>query len=644
MNWTHLWNTILHGVAAHPDVAYLTVFLISISESLAVVGLLVPGTVMMIGIGALAGSGALALKWTVLAAICGAILGDGLSYWLGRHFHQGIKAWRPFQKFPSLLPRGEQFFRAHGGKSVFLGRFVGPVRPVIPLIAGMLDMPIGHFLTVNILSAIGWAFAYLIPGVLLGSSLALVGAVSTRLSLFLLLVGAIIWLIIWLGQKAFRRLSQISPRGQQRFLPFLCVFLALCSWLFFGILEDLINSDPLTIADQSVFRFLQAIRTSWADSWMIAVTELGDMFLNALGAVTLLVILLWARKYRAAKYWLLTYCGGFALVQIFKWLLHRPRPVDLYSGVSSWAFPSGHTTMSAILFGFLAILVFHELPSRRRWLPFALAVTISAIIGFSRLYLGAHWLSDVLGGLSLGWAWVIFGAIFYLRKPESVPLKSVFIATAIVFLAIGGFYIRERHYQDLVRYRPQHNIEYLNFVDWQSSDWQKLPAWRTDLLGETEQPLSLQWAGEPDRLAAELQRRGWQESNGLSYKKLLNFFNPHAALQDLPLLPQLNGGEPDQLLMTKLQGSQRLVLRLWPSAYKINEAATELWVGSVVVEQAVNKADLLTLPESLSDYSRGSGQLERDLGPTIKVKWVKRPLPLTEKTSWDGKTLLFWSL
>ena len=100
-----------------------------------------------------------------------------------------------------MLKNGETFFHRHGGKSVLFGRFVGPVRPVIPVVAGMLGMGSLHFGIVNVLSAIGWALVYILPGVFFGTSLAVAGAVSTRLAVLILLILATSWVFVWLGRK-----------------------------------------------------------------------------------------------------------------------------------------------------------------------------------------------------------------------------------------------------------------------------------------------------------------------------------------------------------------------------------------------------------------------------------------------------------
>jgi membrane protein DedA with SNARE-associated domain len=187
---------LLDWIQNHPGLAGLLVFTVAAAESLAVIGILVPGIVFMLGVGALIGLGVLEFWSTVLWATAGAIVGDGVSYWLGRHFDKQLRSIWPFTRHPELIPRGEQFFHKHGGKSVLFGRFIGPIRPVIPAIAGIMHMNPYHFYFVNILSAITWAPVVLLPGVVFGSSLHLATAVSVRLVVVILIIVAIAWLFI----------------------------------------------------------------------------------------------------------------------------------------------------------------------------------------------------------------------------------------------------------------------------------------------------------------------------------------------------------------------------------------------------------------------------------------------------------------
>jgi len=643
MHWTEIWNATLNWVTHHPTIAYPTIFFISFSESLALIGLLVPGTALMIGIGAFVGNGALSLPTTLLVAMIGAVVGDGISFWLGKHYHQGIKTFWPFSKHPALLVSGETFFHHHGGKSVFLGRFVGPVRPIIPVVAGMLDMPLKSFLWVNILSAIGWAFAYIIPGVLLGSSLALVGAVSMRLSLLVLLLLLLIWLVFALSKRVFNWLGYLGPKRERLLLPLLCLSLVLAGWLFLGVLEDVVSMDPLVRADQSIYQFLQSLRTPWGDQIMVAITELGDSLPNAAILAGALLYFLFKRQFRVSIYWCAAAIGASGLVQLFKWLLHRPRPIDIYQGVSSWSFPSGHTTMSVVIYSFLAVLLVRSFTPKWRWLPFASAIGLSLLIAFSRLYLGAHWLSDVLGGLALGWAWSIFLGIFYLRQAEQlIPRRPVIAGLLCILIVVGGWHIQRRHTTDLTRYQVQEQIQSLSFTHWQTEAWQKLPAWRIDFEGEQEQPLNLQWAGNPEKLLRQLLKQGWTANEQLGFKQLLNFFVPHADLRELPVLPQLADGRRERLILTRYQDNHRLVLRLWPSKFKISDPDLSLWVGSLNSERVFSAAGLLSLPVADRHSSLALDTLKPDLNsfPSLKVKRLRRIGKDMDES--NAQVLLLW--
>ncbi|MFK5926328.1 MAG: VTT domain-containing protein [Desulfuromusa sp.] len=648
MDWAHLWSNILQGVTLHPVVAYLAIILISLSESLAVVGLLVPGTVMMVGVGALAGSGVISLKITLIAAMAGAIVGDGVSYWLGHHYHQEINNFWPFRTHPKLLTHGEEFFHRHGGKSVFLGRFVGPVRPVIPVIAGMLDMHPRHFLIVNILSAVGWAFAYIIPGVILGSSLTLVGVVSTRLSILLLCLGGLLWLAFLLIKQGYRLLDHIAAKSKKRLLVLLCLVLIAASWVFLGVVEDLLSGDPLIQADQAVYNFLQALRSPWGDSLMVAVTELGDALSNTAVVIVVLLFLLLHKQLRTAAYWLLAVGGGIGLVQLFKWSLHRPRPIDIYHGVSSWGFPSGHTTMSVVVYGFLAILLIRSLSPRWRWLPFVFAFGVSLLVAFSRIYLGAHWLSDVLGGMALGWVWVTLLGVIYLHNTAEEPpgrsLRPIAFLAFVGLLLMGSWHIAVRHSADLERYRVQVPAQILKKAEWLEQGFQQLPAWRYTLFGEKEQPLTLQLAGSPQQLTALLLKKGWQKPATVDAKQLLNVFVSNIAITDLPLLPHLSDGRQEALLLAKTSPTSRLVLRLWPTPFHLKSGST-LWVGTVETETALALANLLTLPVGKKDFGSALAQLKGDL---ISVFLSSQPRHLDTdesiNTDWNGELLLIDSI
>lgn len=203
---TELLHQLLQWVQAHPVWAGIVVCLIAFAESVALIGILVPGVVMLFGVGALIAAGALDF-WTICAwAVGGAVAGDSLSYWLGRHYHEQLQHLWPFSRHPKMLHGGIAFFHRNGGVSVFIGRFFGPVRATIPFVAGMLEMAPSHFLAANVGSALLWAPAYLLPGMAFGASLEAASSVALRLVILALGLLGSIWVIErslrWLGRRA----------------------------------------------------------------------------------------------------------------------------------------------------------------------------------------------------------------------------------------------------------------------------------------------------------------------------------------------------------------------------------------------------------------------------------------------------------
>ncbi|MFM8992282.1 MAG: DedA family protein [Alphaproteobacteria bacterium] len=151
-------------VQKHHDWAAPVIFVLAFGESLALVSLLFPATVVLFGIGALIGAGGLDFWPLWLAAAIGAALGDSVSYWLGARYGQAIFAMWPLRRHPEMLPHGMRFFARWGVASVFLGRFFGPLRASVPLIAGICAMPRIPFQLANWGSALVWAAGILAPG------------------------------------------------------------------------------------------------------------------------------------------------------------------------------------------------------------------------------------------------------------------------------------------------------------------------------------------------------------------------------------------------------------------------------------------------------------------------------------------------
>ena len=193
-------------IAAHANWAAAIMFITAFGESFAFLSLLFPGTTLLIAAGTLLSGGTLPYAPVLIGAVFGATLGDTVSYWIGRRFGNGIARKWPFSRHPELLPNGIDFFTRHGGKSVFIGRFFGPLRAVIPLAAGLLRMPRGWFWLANIASALIWAPMLLLAGDLIGNlGDHLIGTANTFVVVFGGLTGFAIAALLLLALRGARR-------------------------------------------------------------------------------------------------------------------------------------------------------------------------------------------------------------------------------------------------------------------------------------------------------------------------------------------------------------------------------------------------------------------------------------------------------
>jgi membrane protein DedA with SNARE-associated domain len=151
-------------IETHQAWAIPIVGLIAFGESLAVIGLLIPATAIMLLMGGLIGAGVLDPVSILLATIVGAILGDAVSYYVGGYFGPGLVQTRFMRSHRQGVARARLFFRKYGVLAVFLGRFFGPVRSTVPLVAGIIQMDHWRFQLANVGSAIVWAPLILAPG------------------------------------------------------------------------------------------------------------------------------------------------------------------------------------------------------------------------------------------------------------------------------------------------------------------------------------------------------------------------------------------------------------------------------------------------------------------------------------------------
>ncbi|NOY62984.1 MAG: hypothetical protein GXP10_07525 [Gammaproteobacteria bacterium] len=343
-----LFQSILAWVADNPSWAGLIVFFIAFSESLAIAGMVMPGAALLLGVGALIGLGVLEIWGTLGYAVVGAICGDGVSFWLGYHYRDRLRGMWPFTRYPGLLRKGERFFRRHGGKSIVFGRFIGPLRAIMPATAGMMGMSPRHYVVVNVMSSLLWAPVYIMPGALVAASLGLTTAIAVRLTVLLLLLIFLLWLTQRLVRSAFHYLQPraqaivkailswgqhhplagrlaaalLDPRRPEALgLAVLALLLVVGAGILLLLLKWVSAGIYPAAADQAVYQLMQGLHSDWADNVMMWMSRLGGTALHLALFFTLLIYMVWRSRWMMVAHWIAVFVFALLLSALTHHLL-----------------------------------------------------------------------------------------------------------------------------------------------------------------------------------------------------------------------------------------------------------------------------------------------------------------------------------
>src|SRR5690242_16814216 len=423
------------------------VFAFPALEASAFVGFVFPGEIAVILGGVAASRGTVPLWAVIAAAVSGAIIGDSTGYLIGRrwgtHLLHGT-----IGRLPVIRPRLDKnldtaraYVQRRQGSAVFFGRFTAALRVLVPGLAGLSEVHYPTFLVYNVAGGALWGTGFAVLGYLAGASYHRVEHIAGQAGLVLL--GLIVTGLITarllrhlaarspglqaIGDRAAatpplawarRRFPaqvawgrrRLDPRSPQGFgLTFTVAAGALAAWAFGGLTQDVIGHDDTVLADPHVTAWVITHRTGWLTSALQVLTWLGSLaVIIPAGLATGLYFLIRRRDWRPLALLTAAVAGAVGLYDIVKAVVGRPRPpaaiwIGHYTGA---AFPSGHATQSVAFYAMLAIVLGAGLSIRGRAILWSAAALIVLIVGASRIYLGAHWLTDVLAGYALGASWV----------------------------------------------------------------------------------------------------------------------------------------------------------------------------------------------------------------------------------------------
>ena len=621
-NWLH----------SNPHWTLFFTFIISLSESFAIIGVIVPGSVTMTAIGILAGSGIVRLDLTLLAAILGAVCGDSLSYAIGYFYSDKILEIWPFKKYPKWLEYGKEFFARHGGKSVLFGRFIGPLRAMIPIIAGIMHMKQGRFLVANVISAIGWSLLYILPGVLIGAASSELSAESaTRLFLIVLASLAIIWLLsllikflvnqvarylkshllgFWSALKQHPKLfhfaNWITPKNEKNHY----VTVVLFAWSLFSLLGFIVllllqvQGNWIMQLNLPMHSLAQSFRLPSLQAFLIVCSQLTSILsLTCLFLVCCMLCV--AQKKRALLGYLLsTLMFSACMAYLIAALINSPAPQGLLSPLKA-SFPARDLSIATAFYGFIYFYMtrhYHFLTHILRSLLFILL----GLSGVSAFALGDYWVSDVLSAYCLGAFICLLHCLMY-RKLNDEPRKKrptwglLFIILLPLIFSIGlstGY-----RFKSLIHSHEQYHQEYyIHNDEWWNQQQTILPIYLLNRLGKRINLLNIQYAGDLDKLEKRLKQRGWTSHNESFFTKLLSRMNTQSNAAKLPLLELLYENKRPELTMTldNTPSKHILELRMWESDYFFKETKNPIWIGNIRINDKQKKSKYSPLLDPLS--------------------------------------------
>ena len=601
-------NDIANWLQNSPFLSLLFVFLAALTESLAIIGLIVPGAIIMVLFGALVALDIVPFWPVVIAAILGAILGDGLSYWFGQRYKNNLRLFWPFARYPDLLDRGIIFFERHGGKSVVLGRFVGPLRAVIPLVAGMLNMPRSRFLFSNILSAIIWAPLYLLPGYLFGLSLEVASEFASRFLIVLLILVLVIWLVLFILRQIYLwlvpyldyllwRLVRWSQRHsitdelttiiaspthpEIRGLSIMTFTLLLAGSAFTFIHQAIVHLSFVNNLDRIINNGFHTLHNPPFNKLMAIFASLSDPRLVLIVLLISLIWLTWQRYWLASAYLMLA-----TLFPLLTSIIPNINSNDEISWPVDTAAQLYDTPLIFIIsvYGFLTIILAREIRASWRRLIYIAGAILMIMISFAQLYLGMELFSHITGQIALALLWLMIIGIAYRRHiasdKHSHHTRTIIILLPIMMASYTGIHYQQ--YLHLTDITNQNHI--MSKIAWIESGWSSFPGYRDDLRGQADFPMNIQWAGDLDEINNALTAKGWSTPES-GFSSLFQWLNASASLTQLPVLSQVHNGHYESLHMVKyfLSAKQIMIIRLWQSDTLIQNNAIEIpvWIGNV---------------------------------------------------------------
>lgn len=393
-------------VGDNQPLIYIALFITIFCEIGLVITPFLPGDSLVFAIGSLCAVNSLNLTLSFFLIFTACILGELSNYLIGAFFRKSSD--RP-SKIPFIkqeqLDKTSNFYSKYGGAAIFFARFMPVVRTLSPFMAGMSKMNIKKFMYYNLLGGFLWTGLYLFAGFFFSN----IPFVERNFSL--IITGMALVSFIPSAISILKNLGKLNTNITYGNTVFLITLLF--SVLGFGIIAYLVLNNYTATFDSYVYSVISKYISPHRTEFFAAVSDIGGIA----GYIIICLIILIIPKFRTKFGIPLSFCVLIAAVisSIIKPIFARPRPLGIaLIPIDNFSFPSSHSA-SSFAFYFLAVLLvfFYKSDLFIRILTVIISTSMIFLIGYSRIYLGVHYTSDVLAGYLLGLSVAITVFLFF---------------------------------------------------------------------------------------------------------------------------------------------------------------------------------------------------------------------------------------
>lgn len=398
MYYVDIFSSLSHSLGPLVSIGgYIILFFSTILEGIPLVGMVVPGHIIIVAGGFLAKLGTLNLLWVISISLFGALLGDYIGFLIGKKYGMSfINKIRPYFFIKNEhIEKSRSLLASHTGKALIIGRFTPATRALMPFLVGTTATSGEKFWFFNIIGGVSWVVSSVLAGYVFGAAFHIFRGYIGR-SLLIAILATIVF--IW-GYKFVNMRFQIFKKYEL----FTLILNILSLWAFAAIVDRLVDNSFRLTFDVWVNLFIE--KYSQAHIFLIGmakfISNVGSVYVTTGAGIILGVILAFKGKWRSSAVMFLSIAFTGLASGILKILFMSPRPANPI--LFDPSFPSSHASMAAAFFIILAYLLAPKIHSWiKRELMIVICVLVVIAIGLSRIILNVHWFSDVIGGWSLG--------------------------------------------------------------------------------------------------------------------------------------------------------------------------------------------------------------------------------------------------